>query len=796
MIKKIITLTFFLSVCFVPLTTVATNLEKYNTTDMTAEEAKHFSFAVISDTPEKDIATQGEALINSVAFLNEKKPEFIVLLGDMTANGKQEEFNTLNEVFVKKITAPLVPVAGNHDFLNGGSKNWYKFWKNQSSKLLPEYNSATLCGKESPDPRFRKFTYKGIGFDLIDPYFDGHKYGLTQQELDCIDSNVTAGDLVFRHVTPYGLTCQDDGKICGSSVLGITPGGLTDIDQLPKHLISKNAGAIFAAHTHGYYHGKCNGLEYVNNGTLGLRAREYVKGWTAADIADSFTWVDVTGNGITVTTYVYNPFTKTFAPQTKNFPDTVTSQLTKSAHDDEMEGVNATCKSIQPDGGTGSSTETVKELKIVKPTLEINIPQLKFSDLENSIDSEGNLTLPYIGEYMSAIYKVALVAISIIAVIMIIVEGVKITTIGGEARAAGLKKIGQVVIGLFIAWGSYTILYTINPDLVNFNALKVKYIIPEVSLTEYHSDETGIVVPGKMGKQHTEPSGQTWVIPGTNGFAATLSVEDVCALNKLGKTQEELNKNQTTVTFLNKKIKVHKFIADDLQERLKLVESSTDPTIVKWIEHIKTDHAGAYNSGAYMPDGHSAAIAFIKKFGGEFGISVGKGGYTNTALANYIKLKATEKSGSTDGTYIDKNGVQRKMKPSAVWLAGSHALGIAWDFDFPHNPKCNDKKGDELKACEEILTQYGIPEAMGNIIQATGKFVWLQKDDPAHFQYAPSICDDGTGTPVVPTPTTPSPPVVSNDYCAILQDDTKMPVPTADCPVIYICKSVTKGACK
>lgn len=124
------------------------------------------------------------------------------------------------------------------------------------------------------------------------------------------------------------------------------------------------------------------------------------------------------------------------------------------------------------------------ELKIQKPILEINIPQLKFSDVENSVDEMGYLHLPYIGEYMSAIYKVAMVVVSIIGVIMIVVVGVKITVLGGEERVNGFKRIGQIVIGLFIAWGSYAILYNINPDLVQFSTLKVRYIEP-IALPDY-----------------------------------------------------------------------------------------------------------------------------------------------------------------------------------------------------------------------------------------------------------------------------------------------------------------------
>lgn len=136
------------------------------------------------------------------------------------------------------------------------------------------------------------------------------------------------------------------------------------------------------------------------------------------------------------------------------------------------------------------------DLQIRKPILAIDIPQLDFTDVQNSIDEEGYLHLPYIGEYMSAIYKFAMVIVSIIGVIMIIVVGVKIVVLGGEEKVAGFKKIGQITIGLFIAWGSYAILYNINPDLVNFKALKVKYIEKEelqtISLT--NSDLTDAAI--------------------------------------------------------------------------------------------------------------------------------------------------------------------------------------------------------------------------------------------------------------------------------------------------------------
>lgn len=115
-------------------------------------------------------------------------------------------------------------------------------------------------------------------------------------------------------------------------------------------------------------------------------------------------------------------------------------------------------------------------LDMKAPELEINIPQVKFGTVLDTLDEDGYIHIPYIGIYLSGVYKFSMVLLSIAAVIMIIVVGVKITVMGGEEKIAGFKRIGEIIIGLIILWGSYAILYAINPNLVKFDAIKVKYI--------------------------------------------------------------------------------------------------------------------------------------------------------------------------------------------------------------------------------------------------------------------------------------------------------------------------------
>jgi len=356
--KKIIFSLFILMITSFSILAIPTNIK--------------FSFAVISDTPDGDCenptiptTTQGEALIQSVDFLNSKNPAFIIGVGDLISGqckslpgSARDQLNEFKTQFLDKINAPFVPVVGNHDFLNAPSKTaWKTFLNENQDKFLDTYNSRTIC-----DQQTSRFEYKGLGFVLIDPYNLGHKYQLFNAELSCIDQLVSSGDIVFRHVTPYGVSCrQKNPSNCGTSVLGDS-GDVKDIEQLPQKLKQKNVKAIFSGHTHAFYHGMCDGLEFINTGTLGSRAEEFVKGWKPTDSTSTFAWVDVyDDDSIKTTFYLYNPSSKTFTPQTKQFPATVTSERISNPEKNDNEGVNAICTSIQPSASSSTSTSALDE---------------------------------------------------------------------------------------------------------------------------------------------------------------------------------------------------------------------------------------------------------------------------------------------------------------------------------------------------------------------------------------------------------------------------------------------------
>ena len=114
------------------------------------------------------------------------------------------------------------------------------------------------------------------------------------------------------------------------------------------------------------------------------------------------------------------------------------------------------------------------------PKLEVDIPTLQpftTKGMEKP-DAEGNIYIPFIGQYIVGIYKWALLVAGIIATVMIILGGFTYLTSGGDASRAGegKERITSAIFGLILLLGSYMLLYLLNPDLVQFKSLKINVI--------------------------------------------------------------------------------------------------------------------------------------------------------------------------------------------------------------------------------------------------------------------------------------------------------------------------------
>jgi len=169
---------------------------------------------------------------------------------------------------------------------------------------------------------------------------------------------------------------------------------------------------------------------------------------------------------------------------------------------------------------------------IKQPQLEIRIPGLTFTDPSNIVagkDIKGEyLYFPYLGEYITQVYQYAIVLAGILAMIVIILSGIQWIVSGGSSEIAGAakKRIGGGIIGLLIAVGSYTLLYTINPELVSFRGLQVQFVENKPFVYEDGGDTDIIVPEAQATQQEAELQAYEFYCPKTGGTAEIPKIID------------------------------------------------------------------------------------------------------------------------------------------------------------------------------------------------------------------------------------------------------------------------------
>jgi len=154
------------------------------------------------------------------------------------------------------------------------------------------------------------------------------------------------------------------------------------------------------------------------------------------------------------------------------------------------------CKTVTPSG----INDTMPKLNIPDIDLQIDIPGLNLTKGANILancekDEKGNpirCSFPWIGEYIAGIYKYAIGIVGILAAVVLMIGGVIWITAGGNASRIGEAKawIAASISGLVIALCSYTILYYVNPSLVNFNPLKITMVQKLKDLTKQYESKS------------------------------------------------------------------------------------------------------------------------------------------------------------------------------------------------------------------------------------------------------------------------------------------------------------------
>lgn len=142
-----------------------------------------------------------------------------------------------------------------------------------------------------------------------------------------------------------------------------------------------------------------------------------------------------------------------------------------------------------------SEDETVVKVEPVAPVLQINIPTiLPFTTEGLKANAEGYAYIPFIGQYFVGIYKWAMMIGGLVAAIMIIFGGFTYLISRGNAQQIeeAKSRITGAIFGLALLFGSYAMLYLINPDLVQFKGLKIQVIEFKSLTSDLETEEESV----------------------------------------------------------------------------------------------------------------------------------------------------------------------------------------------------------------------------------------------------------------------------------------------------------------
>ncbi len=170
---------------------------------------------------------------------------------------------------------------------------------------------------------------------------------------------------------------------------------------------------------------------------------------------------------------------------------------------------------------------------------------LPTSQTKTTISFGGRKSFSDIGDFIKYNYNLALSIAGILAVIMMVVAGIQWVTSGGNSEmiSSAKKRIGGALIGLLIAYLSYTILNTVNPALVNLRLPQV-YMIRPVNLV-LGNNCVDLEKPWKVApvKDATEvPAENTFIDPFKEFDLKDICKDDVSNAKALNPFREDFTK--------------------------------------------------------------------------------------------------------------------------------------------------------------------------------------------------------------------------------------------------------------
>jgi hypothetical protein len=179
-----------------------------------------------------------------------------------------------------------------------------------------------------------------------------------------------------------------------------------------------------------------------------------------------------------------------------------------------------------PTTSTPTSSTTVEEkADPIIPILNVDVGAVFSPPIVDGAYVETS----FLAVYLNAIYKLAMVVCTVLAVVMIMVAGLQYTLARGNPKAITQAKdrMKNAIIGLVLVMSAYTLAYLVDPATTNFASLKIQYV-DRIELPDPPPED----MDQSMGSS-SEYTGGTTTLSGTNLIPSTAKGANIIGIDVL-----------------------------------------------------------------------------------------------------------------------------------------------------------------------------------------------------------------------------------------------------------------------
>lgn len=236
--------------------------------------------AHISDLHAGEVTFQHDVMASVIERINAMKPDFVVVAGDLTAAGYEDEYIEAAGILAQIVPDKIV-IPGNHDARNVGWVHFERYFGNRYSRFRQEFEPERA-------ERLRATDFTVVGVDSSEPDVDEGRVGrdrykwIMAQFDDPEDIKIF---VIHHHLVSIPGTGRERNII-------------TDAGDLLAQLTTLDIDLILSGHKHVPFFWGVNGILISNSGTC---ATKRLRGLTPSS------WNEVEIDASTIKVFLHYP---------------------------------------------------------------------------------------------------------------------------------------------------------------------------------------------------------------------------------------------------------------------------------------------------------------------------------------------------------------------------------------------------------------------------------------------------------------------------------------------------------